>query len=177
MNSNICNKKDINRKIFDFLTGFLQNHEEREISINLICKEVSISRNTFYYHYSNLEELYADYLFFYENQFIEKTKNSNVDRIKTYYNLYKLEFNKVKAFLKMTNYSLEKHVELKINFLLPFLFNNKEEINNFNEMEKSFLAGGMITAEYYWAKNGFQETPDELAQKIKKIVNNIRYKQ
>lgn len=176
MNSNICNKKDINRKIFDFLTGFLQNHEEREISINLICKEISISRNTFYYHYSNLNEVYADYLNYYKEKYITKTKNSNEDRIKQFYELYKENFKIIKAYLKMTNYSLEKHVEFKKTFLLPYIFQNIDEYNNLDEEDKNFIAGGIITVEYYWAKEDFKEPIEVVLAKIRKTLINFNSK-
>ncbi len=157
-------------QLFDFLTSFLQDHNEHEININLICKEISISRNTFYYHYTNLNDVYADYLNYYKEKFISKTQDSNQDRIKQYYELYKDNFKIVTAYLKMTNYSLEKHVNFKKEFLLPYIFQDIEEFNDLDEEDKNFIAGGIITAEYYWAKEGFKEPIDDILVRIKRLV-------
>lgn len=117
-------------KLFDFLTSYLQDHNEHEININLICKEISISRNTFYYHYTNLNDVYVDYFNYYKEKYISKTQDSNQNRIKQYYELYKDNFKIVTAYLKMTNYSLEKHVNFKKEFLLPYIFQDIEEFND-----------------------------------------------
>ncbi len=47
-------------RILNYAMNYLQIHDENELSISIICRDLKISHNTFYNHYSNLGELYED---------------------------------------------------------------------------------------------------------------------
>ncbi len=53
---------EIHDLIIEFVIDYLQDHEEPELYNQVICSQLKLSRHTFYNHFENIDDIYAEIL-------------------------------------------------------------------------------------------------------------------
>ena len=156
------------KKIFDFITDFLQTHSEEELSISSLCKETKISRNTFYNHYSSLDELFNDYLTFCEKDLLEKLKRAN-DSLSAFQKYYQNKKQHIACKRLKSNERFSFHKD-EISLILSFYNINVENLDPFL---LRFLMGGMRQIDDYIVYKNFTIPLETIIQKFEQILKDF----
>lgn len=149
-------------KIEKAFTNLLMSKEINEISVTDICKKTGLNRSTFYSNYMDIYDL-ADKLrdkleSDFHDLFREKTDN---DAIKMFRHIYENQLF-YKIYFKL-GYD-EKH--------RTYVYDTSRAAKDFNnehlKYHIEFFRNGINAIIKMWLNNGCKESPDEMAEIIKK---------
>lgn len=165
----VSQTKDI---IKDSLLSLMKDKKYVDITMSQIAKESKLVRMTVYRHFKEKNHIIA-YAF---ECFIIKSMIKEVDSSKsTLNNKLELRFSSFKEFA-YTNLLLEN------NLIDGLFFNLNEEIQlYFNLLEQNvydkcicdFIVGGIDNITKEWIRNGMKESCEELACKVRNIIEQL----
>lgn len=152
--------------ISDALFKLMEKEPYANINITKLVKEAGVCRKSFYRNYNSMEEILIKKIESITDEFIIKSDLAN------YKNNFKIKMVKVLNHMK----EQDKIVKLYLKNNLLYIIENNfiDTILKFNNdlpnEDAHFLAGGYWYLYYYWLKNGYKETPEELAFNIDKYL-------
>ncbi|MCI6361157.1 MAG: dihydroxyacetone kinase transcriptional activator DhaS [Eubacterium coprostanoligenes] len=170
------------RKIAAALKELMQTTPFEKITVSDISNKCEMHRQTFYYHFQDRYEL-LDWLLYNEiisklvENFSYETMEENFLTLfntmyndkKFYQNAVKINMGDVYSYLsKVAINQFEKIIKevIKKNYLSP-ISDDQSAIAEFF----GFGLGGVIIS---WVDKGMKETPQEMANKVKSFVEQIR---
>ena len=164
-------------RILNYTMNHLQIHDEKELSISKICRDLKISHNTFYNHYSNLGELYEDIRLNIFNDFksgitktfssLNKTDENYVfSAIYGFLDVIKGTSDSLKILKKISN---EKYLDEIINdrtkkFVLRFLQKPQQKMQQTDVQISIFINASMAIIKT-WEQNHF-DLPEQYIANI-----------
>lgn len=153
--------KIADKALKDALYKMLKTKNIADIKITDLIKSAGVSRGTYYKHYYLLTDLLIDDL----DEIVDSVLNNLTSSL---YSNWLIIFNKT------YEYKDKLVLIYKAGLSMEFL----EKLNNHfkgKENEKTYiiLNGIAFNTIYYWGKNGFDKSPEKLAEEITKITKPI----
>ncbi len=163
------------------LLDIMQRKPLRKITTTELCREADISRNTFYTHYRDPQDLYQQLL----EEFSDELTTST-EAVESYVDFYSIVLPICNVVLKepklakmyLENASSDKFVgkvlERVKNASIPYY--RKKGFNGTDadiDMLFGYMTNGTIYLLRSWIENDFKDTPEEVANKIDKINSNV----
>lgn len=168
------------KEIINTFVKLLNEKEFDKIKITEIVKECGINRNTFYYHYEDINDL--------AKSFLDDLKEKIVDSCKDDEEKRKIKFVRAKEFLSQNRNAIyhiynstlkdyfEQDVYNAIEALIIWYKNeNYRNINIDNEEEMfiiRFFTGAITSYMYYWLKIGMPFEPDRIINKMTSLLKS-----
>lgn len=157
--------KFVMNNIATSLLKLMKSKSLNEISICEIVKTAEVSRNSFYRHFQDKDDIIRYYISSETDYWLNQTTTNllNVENISQYI-----------IFLLEHIYLYHEFIDLLIRdnkmYLLEQEFDKryKERLNEIvDPFRISFIMGGFYKLFCYWAETGYQKTPQEIAEYIK----------
>jgi len=167
--------KQVNESITmikDAMKRLLKTKPLSEITMSEIALEASVVRMTLYRHFSSKEEIITAIIKDNVVSSISKIDSSSKNLLME---LQLIRFN----LLKDSPYTIMLHQSNQLDPLLDVLRENimsENQILTFNQIDPlmlEFFIGGLDRITKHWISDGMIESPQEMAQKIVKIINKM----
>ncbi|MFT4245908.1 MAG: TetR/AcrR family transcriptional regulator [Micrococcaceae bacterium] len=169
------------QKIFDALTRLLKTTSFSKISVSDIANEAQISRGAFYHNFNDKYQLVESYMKNAAGHIYSKIQTTNTDTtdvksfIESILKVHSTESDLLGALLS-DNGTLEVHHKVRdtIKNMIKAKLLPKHDFGTASELEKDYLTVFISNAIFgvlqRWLSNGRQETPEEVAEIIVKII-------
>jgi len=165
-------RRESETKIEKSFVEMLQERELKNISVSDICKQTGLNRSTFYANYADIYDLADKLRAKLENEFTELF--SDYDRI-----------NEADGALRMFTHIRDNQLFYKTYFKLCYDDNHRVVIYDVKRAEKenmsknikyhvAFFRAGFETIMKMWLANGCKETPEEMADILKREYRGRR---
>lgn len=183
MNKNDLRVKKTKKGIHEALLRLLTNKPLSQIKITELCKEATINRGTFYFHYKDIGDVFSEffeeiiqdlkasynepYKVLGKNNFSIQRLNPDIVRIfhhiKKYEDFYKIVFsNNVSS-----NYYFMLFDEIRSNLISD---ENNTHQKIINKYFYSYQANAIIGMIIDWYRNDFEESVEEMNVYLMEIV-------
>ena len=183
MNKNDLRVKKTKKGIHEALLRLLMNKPLSQIKITELCKEATINRGTFYFHYKDIEDVFSEffeeiiqdlkasynepYKVLGKNNFSIQRLNPDIVRIfhhiKKYEDFYKIVFsNNVSS-----NYYFMLFDEIRSNLISD---ENNRHQKVINKYFYSYQANAIIGMIIDWYRNDFEESVEEMNVYLMEIL-------
>ena len=158
----------VSEYITEALLRLLKQKDFSSISITDICNRAGTTRMSFYRNFESKEDIIRKWLQQQTDSFLERSGIS--------YSNDTTEDYIIKLFTHLSNYKEEftalynsglSHL-VKDEFDRVFLSIHQGEYDDYKTF---FHAGGIYNSFYLWMRNGFKESPQELAQKMEGLLS------
>ena len=158
------------------LVDLLKDHHISKISVTALCDEADVNRSTFYAHYTDqfdllrqIEDEVINNLKIYLEQYMDERMPITEQNLKGI-----LEYAKTNADLFVVllgeNVDHAFHNDLmELVELIPFQYN---AVDSKKEYLLTFAITGCISVLYRWLVEGREETPEEMANLVLKVIYN-----
>ncbi|HCS75351.1 MAG TPA: TetR family transcriptional regulator [Clostridiales bacterium] len=158
------------------LVDLLKDHHISKISVTALCDEADVNRSTFYAHYTDqfdllrqIEDEVINNLKIYLEQYMDDRMPITEQNLKGI-----LEYAKTNADLFVVllgeNVDHAFHNDLmELVELIPFQYN---AVDSKKEYLLTFAITGCISVLYRWLVEGREETPEEMANLVLKVIYN-----
>lgn len=170
-------KKDIKES----LISVLKDNKNAKISVSKVCRKCGINRQTFYYHFNNIEEL-MNWAFIDTYADILKKSQESDD-----YNLQVKKFvtqMKEDSFFIMFLSNTEEYRYKALRYLkdpaytiarnyVKFHLRNYELSKVNLEFLTSYIAGGIMNVLFDWINDGLATDSNVVCEKISYCSNNL----
>lgn len=160
------NKKLAKDYIAEALLQLIEKQKYEDITITDIANKAGVTRITFYRNFNSKDEIVKSYLDTITDEFIKTSK-------------IQYSPNNFKEYIVRLFTHLEKNKKIGIllykSNIIHFLKDEFDRIFLAKATDKNekyhyaFISGGLYNLYYYWIKNNFKESPQELAN----IFNNF----
>ncbi len=149
------------------LIHLMEEEEIDRISICAVIEEAQVSRNSFYRHFKDKDDILRYYIMSETEEWLEK-ENVNFltkESLQTYIvqllsHLY--QYRDVVSLLLRDQklYLLEEEFDRRFEKVLS---------STYDTWHIAFLSGGFYKLFCHWAKTGYQKTPEEIAAYMKSL--------
>lgn len=160
------------------LLAILQEKGLEEVTISEICIKASVNRNTFYSHYQSvnelLEEIEAHFLEIILSKIhVDDESLADVSDILSKI-LECVKENKEMCQLLFSDNGDKNFLRTIVMFALPSAVKNWSEKLNMPKDKATklyyFVIGGAVYVIEEWAKEGFPESPEDLAASLNQLI-------
>lgn len=141
-----------------------------KISIIEIIERAGVSRNSFYRNFGSKEAILIRHIESITDEFIE---SASIPIFEVSWETY------ISAILNHM-YKNRKLVDILVKnsklYLISSIFDEaiyKKSSGKINEHHIWFLAGGLFNLYHHWVKDGYKETPEDIAETFSKSVLGI----
>ncbi len=158
------------------LVELLKDHHISKVSITALCEEADVNRSTFYSHYTDqfdllrqIEDEVINNLKIYLEQYVDELMPIKEQNLKVI-----LEYARANADLFIVllgengDYAFHKNL-MELVELIPFQYNADKQKK---EYLLAFAITGCISILYKWLVEGKEETPEEMANLVLKVIYN-----
>lgn len=162
--------------IFTALMIFMEKKDFKDISITEITKKAGVSRMAFYRNYDTKEDIITSYIneIFkdYTNEVSKREIKNNHENLRLYFFHFRKQSRLINNLISsnLVNMLLDKCIESFYN-LSQDAACNKSYPPEKQRYYIGFLVGGLYNVLIDWAKNGMNESDDQMAE----IVNDFIY--
>ena len=173
----MANKVDVRiirskASLISALVSLLKNRSIEELTISELCEKADVNRNTFYSHYSDINDLFDELKGKYMENFIILMKNNQEEgRSK------KESFTSILETIKINRetssvilHSSDGCQFLKTLFSLSFQQYSSSTDKSYTNYEVAFVNGGISNIIMEWENRGYAETPQVISEKIMEIL-------
>lgn len=171
MNSSNTEQKNFSKEcIQTALLSLMETRLLRDISISEIAEKAGVSRNAFYRNFDSKNQILEKYITRITEDFYKKLDlSSTISRERFLINLFEhlYEQRKIIEIIRKNN----------LSYMLESAFNHyaqktASKISD-NEYTNCYIGGGLYSMVMQWVKNGYTESPKELAEILIQIQSNI----
>ena len=151
------------------LIELLEDHELSEISIQNIVDKAGFSRMAYYRNFKTIDEVLDYYLVSYTESFIAETKIdfAKMGAEKFFILVFEhLGNKKTRHIADIVN----KRGTIFLVYKVFLLFFNPKDKETKRIYDHRFIAGGVFGIYLRWARQGYQESPEELAQIVMRFL-------
>lgn len=171
MNSSNTEQKNFSKEcIQTALLSLMETRLLRDISISEIAEKAGVSRNAFYRNFDSKEQIFEEYITDITEDFYKRIELSDkVSRNSYLVNLFE--------HLYKQRTIIEKVMKNNLTYILETVFTRyaqrvTSKISD-NEYTDYYIGGGLYAMVMQWVKNGYAESPQELADILIQIQSNI----
>ena len=194
MNKNDLRVVKTKKTIHNALLKLLNSKQLTQIKVTELCKEASINRGTFYFHYEEVgdvfEELFEEIMLDLKRSYEEPYKNGFIHNLKT------LDPNTVKIFDHVKKYEdfykvvLAEDVAMKYYYMLfdeicnisnrDTIFSKVDEIKHdtsimMNSFFYAHIANAIIGFIIAWYRNDFKNPVEEMNELLVRVyTSNVK---
>ena len=171
--SSLTTKKAISYSLKELLL----NKPLSKITIQDICENCSINRQTFYYHFADIRDL-IEWITIEDAEAVLKDKDTYNTWQEGFLSIFNL-IKKDKVFIENIYHSISLDV-LETYFyklVYPIIYkvvNEKSEEKDVNEEDKNFITRfymySFVSIVLDWIKKGMKEKPEDIVKKVSSIV-------
>ncbi len=164
--------------LLNALLELLKSKPVEDITVSELCREADVHRNTFYYHYNSPVDLY--------NEILKALTDGVLSIIEAYLDTADYEgFLRTIAELAYSYRPLLKYFFLErgdLSFLDPIITQTQERVIAFWKLRypqvpmeelkylHNYITGGTLLLIRTWARDGFQDTPDQFSGRLVKYT-------
>ena len=155
-------------KISDGFVELLKDREIQNISITEIVEKAQVSRITFYRNFRDKEDILRYYIVRETDKWLSQTDDN-------YITLTKESIKPYIIFLLTHMYEYRDFTEILMRDERMYLLEEEFDKRFFYRLSNTSSAwkivyniGGVYKLFYYWAKTGYKETPQEVAELVEK---------
>jgi len=165
------------RQLEDGLLEAMLTQRYEDISISDLCDQMGIPRKSFYRYFTSkdgaLHALVDDRLLEYElqNQISFRDKGADVLLLTWFFDYWKSQKKLLDALTKSGLHNvLAERAMLLSEETNVFNFQNRRVPKNFQKVANTFVVCGLITLVVQWYRDGFQESPQEMAEMTRVLL-------
>lgn len=180
MRANNKDFKNLSRQlIVEALLELMKEKPYQDISVTEITKKADVARRTFYFNYSDKDDVLEEFLEMFGKRLFKRINEKTNERMSSK-NFIRIYFEFWKEEIEFATILIKNNLFIRLFMLIEddkIAFDNKlkEEVKNIltKEEENYFLifhATGLWSLLELWVKNGAKETPEEMAKIYEKII-------
>jgi len=182
MNKNDLRIVKTKNNIHQALLNLLKNKSLSQIKVTELCKEASINRGTFYFHYEEIGDIFKE--LFEEIMLDLKDSYNEPYRHITVLDVEKLDPKTVGLFHHVKKYEQFYRIVLSREVSTTYYYMLFDEIRSNFMSDKNTLVRGAVNEYFYsytanafigliieWYRRDFQESVDEMNVQLLNIVN------
>ncbi|MBO4212384.1 MAG: TetR/AcrR family transcriptional regulator [Oscillospiraceae bacterium] len=157
-------------RISEALLALLKTTPYQSISIQMLADRADVSRMAFYRNFSGKEQIIQYYLQKQTDRFLLESQIAHETSFGASY------FRKLVEHLSQTREIGKLLIDTGLFDLLRAEFDRIYTAKARGKQEKlrsCFLAGGICNVYYHWLSGGCQESPEELAASLERVLNVI----
>ena len=175
------NKSTTKDIIADAFESLIAIHPYKKITVNMICQEAHVARNSFYYYYESKLSLaeyvcirdclvYSlPYLTIIESDFYTRTHFSYIyEKKELYYALYEIDQG-VTLFKLLMKAKEAAFIDERMG---PLKDVDKQDILEDIEFFALYAAAGITILQVYWIENKMKYSVDTMTKKLKWLYTN-----
>lgn len=172
-------------RIHAALSELLRSKPLTRITISELCREASINRGTFYFHYQEIgdvfKELFEEIMLDLKESYYEPYRQTDIlDVDKLDPNVVRI-FHHVEKYQDFYKFILSEEVSTKFYYMLfdeirSFSIESGNTLKDaeFNGYLHSYVSNAIIGLIIEWYRNNFEESADDMNVRLVNIVNSRR---
>lgn len=166
------------KKIIEYeFKDLLKEKPFNKITVNDIAKKCNINRQTFYYHFQDIQDL-VEWICVEETNKILKNSNNCKTWEEKFLSIFNLIYEE-KVFVVNIYHSVSLEILRKnlYNMVYPIMYEEIEKMSKENEYEKediifvtNFYKYAFVAIVLNWVEEGMKEEPKIIVNKVSKLV-------